>query len=109
MKDDENVNAGDAGDSSSADSVADSVADVADVANVADVADVVVRWCCCMLLFLQHGSVLSILFKMYGIFQIFRRSTEIRTFIPRLRDCHDKNLKTTHLTDSFVASYPCYR
>lgn len=35
MKDDENVNAGDAGDSSSADSVADSVADaVADVANV---------------------------------------------------------------------------
>jgi hypothetical protein len=35
VKDDENVNAGDAGDSSSADSVADAVADaVADVANV---------------------------------------------------------------------------
>ena len=34
MKDDENVNAGDAGDSSSADSVADAVADVANVANV---------------------------------------------------------------------------
>lgn len=31
MKDDENVNAGDAGDSSSADSVADAVADVANV------------------------------------------------------------------------------